>query len=126
MTQTNWDLIRDAASGSTTSRASLEAHASELRGGKGEPRFVRLSGVPIIDARGRFRGFRGTGRDITVERTALLKISRDELYALMRRSPEIGHKFSWALLTTLSRRLRQSSESIAMSRSSSGYRVPTA
>jgi len=36
----------------------------------GEVRFVSVSGEPVFDADGRFRGYRGVGRDITSEETA--------------------------------------------------------
>ena len=40
------------------------------RTSEGELRFVSVSGVPVFDPEGRFRGYRGVGRDITAEETA--------------------------------------------------------
>ena len=37
---------------------------------EGELRFVSVSGVPVFDPDGHFRGYRGVGRDITAEETA--------------------------------------------------------
>ncbi|QIG98115.1 PAS domain-containing protein [Bradyrhizobium sp. 6(2017)] len=38
--------------------------------GGGSPMYVRISGKPIFDANGEFRGYRGTGTDVTALRTA--------------------------------------------------------
>ena len=38
--------------------------------GKGTPLFVKASGQPVFDANGEFRGYRGTGTDITAIRRA--------------------------------------------------------
>ena len=34
-------------------------------GGNGSPMYVRASGKPVFDANGEFRGYRGTGTDVT-------------------------------------------------------------
>ena len=36
-----------------------------FRGGDGSPRFCRISGEPVMDARGAFAGYRGVGSDVT-------------------------------------------------------------
>ena len=52
----------------------LEAHRTfsnfeyELTTEGGEPFILQLSGVPIFDGRGRFKGYRGAGRDVTSQR----------------------------------------------------------
>jgi PAS domain S-box-containing protein len=38
-------------------------------GGNGSPMYVRASGKPVFDANGEFRGYRGTGTDVTALRT---------------------------------------------------------
>jgi C4-dicarboxylate-specific signal transduction histidine kinase len=38
--------------------------------GNGSPIYVRASGKPVLDANGEFRGYRGTGADVTALRTA--------------------------------------------------------
>jgi PAS domain S-box-containing protein len=38
--------------------------------GSGSPMYVRVSGKPVFDANGEFRGYRGTGTDVTALRTA--------------------------------------------------------
>src|SRR5260221_3168036 len=38
--------------------------------GGGSPMYVRVSGKPMFDANGEFRGYRGTGTDVTALRTA--------------------------------------------------------
>src|ERR1700682_6166560 len=35
-------------------------------GGSGSPMYVKASGKPVFDAEGQFRGYRGTGTDVTV------------------------------------------------------------
>jgi PAS domain S-box-containing protein len=37
--------------------------------GSGSPMYVKVSGKPVFDAGGRFRGYRGTGTDVTALRT---------------------------------------------------------
>jgi PAS domain S-box-containing protein len=39
-------------------------------GGSGSPMYVRASGKPVFDADGRFRGYRGTGTDVTATKRA--------------------------------------------------------
>jgi PAS domain S-box-containing protein len=57
-------------------RAQLERHEPfhdfEYRrtGGDGKPHWVSISGVPIFDDAGRFRGYRGVGKDISERKEA--------------------------------------------------------
>lgn len=57
-------------------RAQLERrepfHDFEYRrlGANGKPRWVSISGVPIFDDQGRFRGYRGVGKDISERKQA--------------------------------------------------------
>jgi diguanylate cyclase (GGDEF)-like protein/PAS domain S-box-containing protein len=64
-------------------RAVLEAHLPfrdfqmQSIDSRGRTLWVSISGAPIFDAKGRFRGYRGVGRDVTAERTAA-----DQIHAL--------------------------------------------
>lgn len=63
-------------------RAQLERHEPfhdfEYRrlGTDGKPRWVSISGVPIFDGEGRFRGYRGVGKDITERKQAEATVAR--------------------------------------------------
>jgi len=63
-------------------RAQLERrepfHDLEYRrlGTDGKPRWVSVSGVPIFDGEGRFRGYRGVGKDITERKQAEALVAR--------------------------------------------------
>jgi PAS domain S-box-containing protein len=56
-------------------RATLDAHESFRDfvycavDGSRSPMYVRVSGKPVLDANGEFRGYRGTGTDVTALRT---------------------------------------------------------
>jgi diguanylate cyclase (GGDEF)-like protein/PAS domain S-box-containing protein len=45
-----------------------------------QPRVVSVSGEPIFDRAGRFRGYRGVARDITLERQAEREIAQNKRY----------------------------------------------
>ena len=47
------------------SRESVRDFVYRALGGNGSPMYVRASGKPIFDADGEFRGYRGTGADVT-------------------------------------------------------------
>ena len=47
--------------------------------GKGEPRYLSVSGEPIFDAQGRFRGYHGIGKDITDKARAQKALEDSEL-----------------------------------------------
>ena len=57
-------------------RAQLERHepfrnlVAERRDATGQRRWSSINGDPVFDARGRFTGYRGVGRDITAEKLA--------------------------------------------------------
>jgi PAS domain S-box-containing protein len=57
-------------------RAALDSHQPfrdlvyHVLGGNGSPMYVRASGKPVFDANGEFRGYRGTGTDVTGLRAA--------------------------------------------------------
>ena len=48
----------------------------ERVGDDGEIRHVRISGRPVFDGAGRFRGYRGTARNVTVEVVAEIELER--------------------------------------------------
>ena len=52
-------------------------------GGNGLPMYVKASGKPVFDANGEFRGYRGTGSDVT-ERTRADETLRESAEALRR------------------------------------------
>ncbi len=80
--KTRWELLPDAMSASTlaTHRAILERHEpfrdlhQSIVTADGSERHYTLDGDPVFDRQGRFRGYRGVGRDVTrltrVERAA--------------------------------------------------------
>jgi PAS domain S-box-containing protein len=62
-----WRLIRTALD----SRQPFRDFVYRALGGNGLPMHVRSSGKPVVDADGRFRGYRGTGSDVTASIRAL-------------------------------------------------------
>jgi PAS domain S-box-containing protein len=46
--------------------------------GSGSPMYVRVSGKPLFDANGEFRGYRGTGTDVTALRTVEAEARENE------------------------------------------------
>ena len=54
-----------------------------LLGGNGLPMYVKASGTPVFDANGEFRGYRGTGSDVT-ERKRADEALRESAEALRR------------------------------------------
>lgn len=89
---TRWE-----AAGIDWAAADWEAHKATYRdhkpfrnfvykrtGADGTPRWLDISGEPIIDEAGRFRGYRGVGRDVTRERQAAKEIRHiRDLYAAL-------------------------------------------
>src|SRR6202030_4253825 len=65
-------------------RATLDAHESFRDfvyctvDGSGSPMYVKVSGKPVFDANGEFRGYRGTGTDVTALRTAEAEARENE------------------------------------------------
>jgi PAS domain S-box-containing protein len=73
-----WDHALDLETESEKWRrlfATLDSHKPfrdfvyHVLGGNGSPMYVRASGKPVFDANGGFRGYRGTGADVTALRT---------------------------------------------------------
>jgi len=87
--KTRWDnpLLGLSEERLAEHKATCAAHKpfSDLEYGRRDPegrlRYIATSGEPIFDAAGRFRGYRGVGRDVTARRTAedALRAAHDEL-----------------------------------------------
>ena len=86
-------------------RSKIEEHVIAInaaKGRNGEPstRWWRLNGRPLVDARGKFRGYRGSAVDITSQYAHEMQVARqsqvDELTGLANR-----RKVSERLATTL-------------------------
>lgn len=96
-----WELEGLEPVGSTWDehRAVLEAHQpfrdfQYMRVlGKGNVRFVSSSGEPIFDASGRFKGYRGTARDITESKLAQQRLQ--DTQALLHMAAQIGRLGAW-------------------------------
>ena len=84
---TRWELFGDGASDAEwdAHRADLDAHRPfrgfeyALRGANRTLRWVSIAGLPRVDAEGRFIGYHGVGRDITLKKRAeRLLLTRNE------------------------------------------------
>ena len=71
-----WRLIRTTLK----SRKPFRDFIYCSRGGNGAPIYVKASGKPVFDANGEFRGYRGTGADVTA--TMRAKEERERLRQL--------------------------------------------
>jgi PAS domain S-box-containing protein len=73
-------------------RATLDSHEPFrdfvycTMGGSGAPMYVKASGKPVFDSRGKFRGYRGTGTDVT----AIVRGQRAEA-SLRTAQAELAH-----------------------------------
>ena len=91
--RTRWELHRESLAPEAweAHRRDLEAHREfrdfvyRRRGRDGKLRWVSVSGRPVYDARGRFRGYHGVARDITAAKEANEKLlaQRAELQLLI-------------------------------------------
>ena len=68
----------------------------ERIGPNGERLFISTNGVPILDRKGVFRGYRGTGRDITAEVAATAKLLQ------LNSDLELGRRHFNAVLDSMS------------------------
>jgi len=90
MGQTRWSGGLECEGGWRAHRAALERREPFYnvlmwrRGRHGGLRYVRVSGEPVLDADGRFRGYRGVGREVTDEKRAeiMLRLEHEVAHAL--------------------------------------------
>ncbi|MBW8833485.1 MAG: GGDEF domain-containing protein, partial [Burkholderiales bacterium] len=72
-------------------------------------RFVRISGEPVFDESGEFRGYRGVGRDVTQAAIAELKVQELACFDSLTGLPNRNMFFA-ELNRTVARARRQSQE----------------
>ncbi|NMM21415.1 MAG: EAL domain-containing protein [Rhodoferax sp.] len=92
---TRWDIDAEGVSQAqwAAHRATLEAHETfhdfemQRRRADGSLKWVAISGSPIFDAEGRFKGYRGIGRDISAHRLDKEKIERLAFYDVLTDLP---------------------------------------
>jgi signal transduction histidine kinase len=77
-----WRLVR----ATLDSRKPFRDFVYCSMGGNGSPMYVRASGKPMFDANGEFRGYRGTGTDVT----ALMR-AQEEHERLRRLESDLAH-----------------------------------
>lgn len=98
--RTRWEAHSDALSPAqwTEHRADLDAHRPfrglqyEMESGGGRFLWVSISGIPRFDGQGRFLGYRGIGRDVTVRKQAerlLLRHNEELQRAVAERTQEL-------------------------------------
>ncbi len=102
--RTRWELAATDADPELWAhhRATLESHQpfrdfvykTKPTDREGQPRHFKISGKPIRDIRGRFKGYRGTGTDITEQREAELALreSQRTLETLMDNLPGMAYR----------------------------------
>ena len=103
-----WRLVRETLD----SRKPFRDFVYCALGGNGSPMYVRASGKPVFDANGEFRGYRGTGTDVTALMRAQEEQRRGE--ASLAQAQRLSHTGSWVYNATTMRYLYWSDE---------GYRV---
>jgi len=103
-----WRLVRETLD----SRKPFRDFVYCALGGNGSPMYVRASGKPMFDANGEFRGYRGTGTDVTALTRAQEEQRRSE--ARLAEAQRLSRTGSWVYNATTMRYLYWSDE---------GYRV---
>jgi PAS domain S-box-containing protein len=103
-----WRLVR----ATLDSRKPFRDFVYCALGGNGSPMYVRASGKPVFDANGEFRGYRGTGTDVTTLTRAQEEQRRIE--ARLAQAQRLSRTGSWVYNATTMRYLYWSDE---------GYRV---
>jgi PAS domain S-box-containing protein len=78
-------------------------------GGNGSSMYVRASGKPVFDSNGEFRGYRGTGTDVTALMRAQEEQRRGE--ASLAQAQRLSHTGNWVYNATTMRYLYWSDES---------------
>ena len=111
MGKTRWEVgaLNMTAQDWATHRAVLEAHAEfrelELQDvdHQGRPFWMSISGAPIFDTDGTFKGYRGVGRNITARKRSDEKIERLAFYDVLTGLPNrrlLLERLQWALATS--------------------------
>jgi PAS domain S-box-containing protein len=103
-----WRLVR----ATLDSRKPFRDFVYCALGGNGSPMYVRASGKPMFDANGEFRGYRGTGTDVTALMRAQEEQRRSE--AWLAEAQRLSHTGNWVYDATTIRYLYWSDE---------GYRI---
>ena len=107
-----WRLVR----ATLDSRKPFRDFVYCCAGGNGSPMYVRASGKPVFDTNGEFRGYRGTGTDVT-ERKRAEEALRDSEEALRRseawltQAQRLSHTGNWVYNATTMLYLYWSDES---------------
>jgi PAS domain S-box-containing protein len=97
-----WELdgLHPVSSSWDEHRATLEAHLpfrdfQYMRQlGKERPSFISSSGEPVFDGQGRFKGYRGTARDITESKLAEQRLR--DTQSLLHMAAQIGRLGAWS------------------------------
>ena len=86
-----WRLVR----ATLDSRKPFRDFVYCSMGGNGSPMYVKASGKPVFDANGEFRGYRGTGVDVTEHKRAEQALRRSEVY--LAEAQRLSHtgSFGW-------------------------------
>jgi PAS domain S-box-containing protein len=74
-----WRLVR----ATLESRKPFRDFVYCTTGGNGSPMYVKAAGIPVFDADGKFRGYRGTGTDVTASMRA--QAEREQLTQELQR-----------------------------------------
>jgi PAS domain S-box-containing protein len=92
-----WRLVRETLE----ARKPFRDFVYCTRGGNGSPMYVKAAGKPVFYANGEFRGYRGTGTDVTATMRAqeelqrsVQELQRSEFY--LAEGQRLGHTGSWA------------------------------
>ena len=86
----DWDAHRAVLARHEAFRDFEYSHLDDA----GQMRFVSISGTPVFDAQGDFKGYRGTGRDISAQRRAeqaLVSLNASLETRVEQRTAELSH-----------------------------------
>jgi PAS domain S-box-containing protein len=107
-----WRLVR----ATLDSRKPFRDFVYCSMGGNGSPMYVRASGKPVFDCNGEFRGYRGTGTDVT----ALMR-AQEEHERLRRLQSDLAHMNRLTMMGELAASLaHEITQPIATARNNAG------
>jgi PAS domain S-box-containing protein len=92
-----WRLVR----ATLDSRKPFRDFVYCTLGGNGSPMYVKAGGKPVFDTNGEFRGYRGTGTDVTALMRAQEEQRRSE--AWLAQAQRLSHTGSWVYNATTMR-----------------------